>query len=188
MRHVLEPLAKIPGVRLAMLVTPDGVPIVIHGERRAPRRDDKNGTGRRRSDFGIQSTDDMQAWAALGTTWMRDTVRTTAPLSWAAPTRIVLTAARGTLIVLQGPGAVLLVVLDAGMSSEDLRLPMDGAVVRMQRQTKHRGSKLEAAPDLDQQPTVLPVRSEPHVSGEASKTGADWVSTNGNGTPEAVGE
>ena len=186
MRHVLEPLAKMPGVRLAMLVTLDGVPIVIHGERRASRREDKNGTGRRRSDFGIQSTDDMQAWAALGTTWLRDVVRTGAPLSWSAPTRGVLTAARGTMIVLQGPGAVLLVVLDAGMSAEDLRLPMAGTVVRMQRQNKNRDARMEPPPELEAQPTVLPVRSEPHVSGEAK--GPDRVSTNGNGTPEVSGE
>lgn len=188
MRHVLEPLARIPGVRLAMLVTPDGVPIVIHGERRASRRDDKNGTGRRRSDFGITSSDDMQAWAALGTAWLRDVGRIVAPLSWSAPTRVVLTAARGTLIVLQGPGAILLVVLDAGMSAEDLRLPMDGTVVRMQRTHKNRGSNPDASPELERQPTVLPVRSESRASGEALSKGSDWVSTNGNGTPEVSGE
>jgi hypothetical protein len=175
-------------VRLAMLVTPDGVPIVIHGERRASRREDKNGTGRRRSDFGITSTDDMQAWAALGTAWLRDVVRTVAPLSWGAPTRIVLTAARGTMVVLQGPGAILLVVLDAGTSAEDLRLPMDGTILRMQRQNKNRDSRMEGTPELESQPTVLPVRSEPHVSGEGPSHGADWVSTNGNGTPEVSGE
>ena len=188
MRHVLEPLARIPGVRLAMLVTPDGVPIVIQGERRAPRRDDKNGTGRRRSDFGIQSSDDMQAWAALGTTWLHEVERTVAPLSWNTPTRVVLTAARGTMIALPGPGAVLLVVLDAGMSAEDLRLPMDGTVARMQRQNKNRDSKSEGAQELETQPTISPARSEPRAAGDTPLEGTNWVSTNGNGTPEVPGE
>jgi predicted regulator of Ras-like GTPase activity (Roadblock/LC7/MglB family) len=187
-KQVLEPLARIPGVRLAMLVTPDGVPIFIHGERRAGRRDDKGGTGRRRSDFGISSSDDMQAWAALGSCWLRDVVRTVGPLAWNPPARVVLTAARGTLIVLQGPGAILLVVLDAGMSAEDLRLPMDGTLMRMERQHKNRDSKSENAPELDSQPTVLPARSEPRESGEVPADGTNWVSTSGNETSEVSGE
>lgn len=188
MRHVLEPLAKIPGVRVAMLVTPDGLPIVIHGERRAGRRENKDGLGRRRSDFGIQSSDDMNAWAALGTTWLRELGRTTAPLSWSAPTRVILAAARGTLILLQGPGALLLVVLDAGTSAEDLRLPMDGAIARLQRQNRNRDARMEAPASLDSQPTVLPARSELRATGQSPSQGTNWVSTNGNGTPEVSGE
>jgi predicted regulator of Ras-like GTPase activity (Roadblock/LC7/MglB family) len=186
-RHVLEPLARITGVRLAMLVTPDGVPIVIQGERRASRRDDKNGTGRRRSDFGIQSSDDMQAWAALGSSWLQEVERTIAPLSWNLPTRIVLTAARGTLIVLPAPGATLLVVLDAGMSAEDLRLPMDGTVKRMERQHKNRDSKTEGTSDLEAQPTISPARSEPRETSNAPSEGSNRVSS-GNGAPEVPGE
>ncbi|MBL8856889.1 MAG: hypothetical protein JNL28_00065 [Planctomycetes bacterium] len=188
MRHVLEPLARIPGVRVAMLVTPDGVPIVIHGERRASRRADSNGTGRRRSDFGIQSTDDMQAWAALGTSWVRDVTRTIAPLSWSAPVRMVLHAARGTMITLQGPGAILLVVLDAGMSAEDLRLPMDGAVARMERKVRERESRDVPDVALDSQPTVLPLRSESRSAGSVPNRGSKWVSSSGNDNPEVSGE
>lgn len=188
MRHVLDPLAKIPGVRVAMLVTPDGVPIVIHGERRSGRRADKNGTGRRRSDFGIQSSDDMQAWAALGTSWLRDVGRSVAPLAWGAPTRVILAAVRGTLILQHGQGAILLVVLDAGTSAEDLRLPMEGALARLSRQSRAREARLEPAPALEAQPTVLPVRSEPRASGESPMQGTNRVSTSGNGTPEVSGE
>ena len=188
MRHVLEPLARIPGVRVAMLVTPDGVPIVIHGERRASRRADSNGTGRRRSDFGIQSTDDMQAWAALGTAWVSDVTRTIAPLSWSAPVRLVLHAARGTLITLQGPGAILLVVLDAGMSAEDLRLPMDGAVARMERKIRDREAKDAPVAALEAQPTVLPLRSGSPGAGDVPSRGGNRVSRNGNDAPEVSGE
>lgn len=188
MKQVLEPVTRIPGVRVAMLVTPDGVPITVHGERRAPRADEKGGTGRRRNDFGIQSTDDIQAWAALGTSWVREVMRSVAPLSWAAPQRLVLHAARGTMILTEAPGALLLVVLDAGLSAEELRLPMEGVVARMQRHLRTIGSKDGAQPELDSQPTVLPVRSEPHEAGDVPAGGSNWVSTTGNVNPEVSGE
>ncbi|MBM3992016.1 MAG: roadblock/LC7 domain-containing protein, partial [Planctomycetes bacterium] len=40
MKEVLEPLAAIPGVRIALLVTPDGVPMAFCGRSCGPQPED----------------------------------------------------------------------------------------------------------------------------------------------------
>jgi predicted regulator of Ras-like GTPase activity (Roadblock/LC7/MglB family) len=199
MKQVLEPIARTPGVRLAMLVTPDGVPITVQGERR--RHPDEKRTGgneRRVQNTGVDSADDVHALAALGTGWMGEVTRAVAPLSWSAPQRLVLSAARGTLIAMQAPGALLLVVLESGMRAEELRLPMEGAVARMQRHLRtigHRTPEKTGAsaatvvePELDTQPSILPAQSEPRVVGEDTERGTNRVSTTGSENPEDSGE
>jgi predicted regulator of Ras-like GTPase activity (Roadblock/LC7/MglB family) len=120
MKQVLEPLSLIPGVRMALLVSPDGVPVVVRG-----RSNDERGV-----DLSSESGESL---AALASGWLNGLTRAIAPQSWDVPQRVVLRAARGTLVMLAAPGAVLLVQLDRGASSEDLRLPMESAVVRMLR-------------------------------------------------------
>jgi predicted regulator of Ras-like GTPase activity (Roadblock/LC7/MglB family) len=120
MKQVLEPLANIPGVRMALLVSHDGVPVVVRG-----RDGDEGGV-----DLSAQSAESL---AALAAGWLNGITRSLAPQSWDAPQRVVLRAARGTLVMLAAPGAVLLVQLARGASSEDLRLPMESAVARMLR-------------------------------------------------------
>jgi predicted regulator of Ras-like GTPase activity (Roadblock/LC7/MglB family) len=120
MKQVLEPLAVIPGVRMALLVSHDGVPVVVRG--------------RGGDDGGVDlSSESGESLAALASGWLNGITRSLAPQSWDAPQRVVLRAARGTLIMLAAPGAVLLVQLARGARSEDLRLPMESAVARMQR-------------------------------------------------------
>jgi predicted regulator of Ras-like GTPase activity (Roadblock/LC7/MglB family) len=202
MKQVLEPIARTPGVRLAMLVTPDGVPITVQGERRkSPDAPRAGGPERRQQNNGVDSADDVHALAALGTGWMSEVTRAVAPLSWAVPQRLVLRAARGTLIAMQAPGALLLVVLESGMRAEDLRLPMEGAVARMQRHLRtigHRTPEKAAAgggaePELDTQPSILPAsiqpaNAEPRVAGEVPLEGSNRVSTTGSENPEDSGE
>lgn len=120
MKQVLEPLAAIPGVRMALLVSHDGVPVIVRG-----RDSDDGGV-----DLSAQSGESL---AALASGWLNGITRSLAPQSWDAPQRVVLRAARGTLIMLAAPGAVLLVHLARGARAEDLRLPMESAVARMQR-------------------------------------------------------
>lgn len=120
MKQVLEPLAAIPGVRMALLVSHDGVPVVVRG------KDGEDGG----VDLSAQSGESL---AALASGWLNGITRSLAPQSWDAPERVVLRAARGTLVMLAAPGAVLLVHLARGASAEDLRLPMESAVARMQR-------------------------------------------------------
>lgn len=199
MKHILEPLSHIPGVRVLAMVTPDGVPITIQGSRpdrrKTPRgkpghdaEEDRRGMQQRGSDSNSSqpetepsdASEDMEALSALATAWIGEINRAVAPLAWDAPRRLVLRAARGTLILQQAPGALLLAVLDGGMSAEDLRLPMDGAVARMQRHLKAIGAKNGEPSAIDRQPSILPSRPDAH--------GSNAVSPTGNEVPEVSGE
>jgi predicted regulator of Ras-like GTPase activity (Roadblock/LC7/MglB family) len=181
-KQVLEPLVRIPGVRVAALVTPDGVPISVHGERRkqSSKSNDSSSAG--------EAADDVHALAALATGWIGEVNRAVAPLAWPAPQHLMLRAARGTIIVMQAPGALLLVVLESGMRAEELRLPMEGAVARMQRHLRGIGSKNGTAPELDHQPSILPSRVESTSNHELVDERASRVSATGNEIPEVPGE
>ena len=53
---------------------------------------------------------------------------------------------QGALVMLQGPGAVLLTVLEHGTTPEEVRVPMEGAVARMQRKLRSLGRSPDANP------------------------------------------
>lgn len=130
MKQFLETLARIPGVRMTALSTPDGVPIwhlALGAEGRAMQRAPEEGDSEQGQGL------DIHALSALATNWVVEVSRCCAPLSWDTPRRLVLRAARGTLLVQDAPGAVLVVLLEGGVRPEDLRLPMDSVVARMQR-------------------------------------------------------
>ena len=130
MKQFLETLARIPGVRMTALATPDGVPIwhlAIGSEGRAAQQAPAEG------DPEAAQGLDVYALSALATNWVLEVSRCCAPLSWDTPRRLVLRAARGTLLVQEAPGATLVVLLEGGVRHEDLRLPMDSVVARMQR-------------------------------------------------------
>jgi len=129
-KQFLETLARIPGVRMSALATPDGVPI-WHMSSAAEMRAAQVAAQEADSESG-QSLD-VHALSALATNWMGEIGRCCAPLSWDTPRRFVLRAARGTLLVQEAPGAVLVVLLEGGVRPEDLRLPMDSVVARVQR-------------------------------------------------------
>ena len=120
MKEVLAPLSDLPGVRIAVLVTADGVPVVVRG-----RASEKG--------LGDELDERAESLAALAAGWLNGLSRAVAPLSWNAPERVVLKATRGTIVMLQAPGSVLLALIDGGTRPEDLRLPMKGAVARIQR-------------------------------------------------------
>jgi predicted regulator of Ras-like GTPase activity (Roadblock/LC7/MglB family) len=137
MKQILEPLARIPGVRSAALITPDGVPICTHHahpqSKAAPGSARQGDASEPIEAEDTDAADDGEALAALAASWVSDVARAAAPLSWSEPARLVLRAARGSLVIVQAPGALLLVVLEGGTSSEDLRLPMEIVVSRLQR-------------------------------------------------------
>lgn len=153
MKEVLEPLASIPGVRTAALVTNDGVPIAVQGDVGRREEDEELDVGygqslstreeRAPSPDRIDDSDRLNALAGLGTSWLGEIARTIAPLSWGAPEYMVLRAARGTLLIMQAPNSLLLVLLEGGMLAEDLRLPMEAAVARMQRVLRGVGKRDE---------------------------------------------
>ena len=144
MIQALQPLVEIPGVRVVMLVTPDGVPIAIptSGASGAPQGDP--GSQPESLDHGPLGQED--AVAAIATGWLAEAESHVAPLSWNAPQRIVLRAARGTLVLQRTRTAILLVILARGMDPEDVRLSMDGTIARIERGLRNMGVE-DAAPD-----------------------------------------
>lgn len=122
MKALLEPLATVPGVQIAMLISEDGVPIVVRGESR--------------QEGGHENIDDAEVLAGLTASWIADICRAIAPISWSTPRHLVLRASRGTLIAMQAPRALLVVVIGRGVQPGDLRLPMESAIVRMERETR----------------------------------------------------
>lgn len=192
MKQALEPLAAIPGVRVAMLVTTDGVPITALGDRRAARKaqdeEPYEGAERRQRDRGVGASEDLTAWAALGAGWVADLTRALAPLGCKTPDHLALVAARGTLLVQSAPGALLVVILRTGMSAEELRVPMNAAVARLERHLREIDSKAADRGALESAPSILPARSEPREEGEVPTGGGNWVSTSGSVNPEVSGE
>jgi len=162
---VLEPLARIAGVRLAALISDDGVPIaLVEGQQRQTRQAEDNAE---EADAVLEATDDLHAFAGLAAGWLTEMGRAVAPLSWEEPVRVVLKATRGALILHRGPGAVLLVVLEHGVSPEDLRVPMEGAAGRMSRLLREMGTRnTTAAPQQNTPPSIFPVRGEQTQSTE----------------------
>lgn len=126
MKHILDPLSGVPGIRRAMLFSPDGVPIVSMSRRVA------GGGGGQERDW-VDSAEDTNAFTALAAGWLTEIRRSVDPLSWDAPRRVVLEASRGTLVLLLTKRATLSVELDRGMTPEELRLPMEAAVARLGR-------------------------------------------------------
>jgi len=189
LKHILEPLARIAGVRTAALITTDGVPITVQG-RAAPRGGGENG--------------ELDALAALAAGWVGEVNRATAPLAWDAPRHLVLRAVRGTLVAMQAPGALLVVVLESGASAEELRLPMEATVGRMLRHLRALSAARHAAAPAASHGSAphggaapkgavpgapLPARGAPSKNdsvpaGEAGQP----VATTGNGAPETSGD
>jgi len=149
--EVLEPLGSVPGVRIAVLVTRDGVPVVVRGKR--PLDDEQNDLA--------PDEESAQSLSGLAAGWLQGLASSIAPLSWEAPRRVILRAARGTLVSLQAPGAILIVLIEPGASPEQLRLPMEGAVARLQRILRGtKSARSEAAATEGALPEgALPVRA-----------------------------
>jgi len=116
-----------------MLVSPDGVPIAVPGSDKHSPTDDAEAL-----DHGALGRED--ALAAIAAGWVNELEQAVAPLSWNPPGRIVLKAARGTLVMQQMRGATLLVILARGLDPEQVRLSMDGAVARIERSVRNMGS------------------------------------------------
>ena len=152
MIEVLDPLASQPGVILAALISDDGVPVAVPGT--------KVDSG---SEAGALS--DSDALAAMCAGWLDELTDSMSLLSCDAPRRVVLRAARGSLLLLRTSGAVLLVVLEPGLGPEELWLPMEGVAARIQRILRGMGEAAvpETIGDLEP-PSPLPKRADTTVS------------------------
>ena len=149
MIEALQPLTQQPGVLLAALVSSDGVPVAAPGSRAMCE-----GSGEH-AGFG-----DPEALAALSAGWLDELTTSVGLLSCNAPRRVVLRAARGTLLLLRTSGAVLLVVLEAGLGPDELWLPMEGAVARIQRLLRGMGDSQAQQLEDPQPPSPLPRRDD----------------------------
>ena len=81
----------------------------------------------------IDQDDELCSNTALAAGWMAEVTRSVLQLSWNAPQRAVLRATQGTMVLHHAPGAIVLAVLERGVPYEELRVPIEGAIVRMQR-------------------------------------------------------
>jgi predicted regulator of Ras-like GTPase activity (Roadblock/LC7/MglB family) len=189
-KQLIEPLTRIPGVRTAALLSKDGVLIAMHRSpdslMRNPQRQDITGDDAVVGDASI----DPNALAGLATGWISEITRAVSPLSWQTPARIVLRAARGTMIIADAPGAVLCIVLESGMHPEELRLPMEVTVARMQRHLRDMGAR--SGGDASAQPrAALPSRpagapAQAHTLTEAHDS--DIVRATGKEVSDVSGE
>lgn len=162
MKKILEPLSHVPGVRRAMLISNDGVPIVSVSNR-ADREQGEESAG------WVDSSEDANAFAGLAISWVAEVQRSVDPMSWNSPGRLVLRAARGSLVLLCSERAMLAVELERGMAPEELRLPMEAALARMQR-TLRRTSKAAASGESPEIQGIFPGQATAEADGELSTT------------------
>jgi predicted regulator of Ras-like GTPase activity (Roadblock/LC7/MglB family) len=146
----LEPLSRLPGVEFVLLISHDGVPIAHAGSGDASRED---------------------SIAALAASWLNDITAAVAPLTWNAPERICLRAARGTLVLRRSESACLVVLLGREASPEDVRLSMDGALARIERARHGRAEAAAAqaggaAGAVSESSGPIPYRRAPSTSEE----------------------
>jgi len=144
LKEVLEPLVRIPGVRFAAIISADGVPVaLIEGEANSDQD----------TDF-VSAAGDQEAFAGLCAGWLAELKHSVAPLSWESPRRVVMRATRGAIVIYEGPGAILLVVLEHGAVPEELRVPMEGAASRMQRLLRQLSEAPAARRDASANPSI----------------------------------
>ena len=156
MIEVIEPLVAIPGVRLAVLVSSDGVPVVARG--RTPVEGEYT---------SLEENTDALSGLAAG--WLGGVTASVAPLSWNAPDRVVLRAARGTIVMCHAPGAALMVLLEPGATADALRLPMEGTVARLQRMLRRRTDETPPPPSPGPISAQIAIPPIPGVSDESGK-------------------
>jgi predicted regulator of Ras-like GTPase activity (Roadblock/LC7/MglB family) len=135
----LESLSRLPGVEFVLLISHDGVPIA-HAR-------------------GTSESSHEESLAALAASWLNDLGHAVAPLGWHAPERACLRGARGTLVLRRSESACLVVCLGRETSPEDVRLPMDGTLARIERARHGRSSAASAL--ATPQATSQPPTTEP---------------------------
>lgn len=178
MKRVLDPLARIPGVRRALLISRDGVPITHLSPKHAGVAKDERAWA--------DSAEDESAFAGMATSLLNEIHRSVDPLSWGRPQRVVMRAARGTLVLLVTERVMISVELDRGMSADELRLPMEAVLARMER-TMTRDA--EAKPAFtgvlasDEPPGLFPGAEHP-----ALDTPSTYQMPSGNEVPETTTE
>jgi len=176
-KSVIGYLARIPGVRFAAIISPDGVPIACQG-----RVCDEEGTA---GGGELGAAEQAGAFAGLSAGWLNELKRTVDAVTWDAPRRVVLRAQRGTLCMLSVENAIFTVILERGMDAEELRLPMEAAAARLARLLgrEHTQENEVARPAAGDSPPGLFPGNGPSPSPRAAP-----IDRTGRGIPEASRE
>jgi predicted regulator of Ras-like GTPase activity (Roadblock/LC7/MglB family) len=178
-KDVLDPLTRIPGVRLVLLISEDGVPIAS-----------ASGEGSRMSDESdhAQTAEEIEIFCGLAAGWFGEVHRAVDPLAWDRPDRISMRCARGTLVMQDCERVILTVLLHRGVVIDELRLPMGSAIARLERNrrrglTEHRTNESEHTNEHtnDGPPGLFPGVSR-------SLNGSDTDVRTQNEVPETSGE
>lgn len=185
MLEILHPLTQQPGVKLAAVISADGVPVCVL--ERSPLDGGQFVDCTNSSQPSLEGQRiDPASLVALAASWVDDVMRAGGQIAWELPKRFVLAASQGTLVVQQGPNAHVMVVVDAGMPSETYALPLEAAVEHLNRLLRDLGRF-----DPDQSGPALPNPTEAEaVRGPAMPSIADYAAASGAGemTPDAAGD
>ncbi len=138
-----------------MLFSHDGVPIVhIYSEGHVDQDDHQL----------ADTAEDLSAFAGMASVLLSDIRRSVDPLSWGAPTRVVLAATRGTIILMTTERLNISVELDRGMAPEELRLPMESVLSRLDRAAVKRAGGLTREEPMEETgegpPGIFPAAEE----------------------------
>ncbi|MEM9802167.1 MAG: hypothetical protein AAGA20_17715 [Planctomycetota bacterium] len=150
MQEVLQPLTLQAGVRLAAVISGDGVPVCVLERSSSGTDEFVDCTTSSQPSLEGQRIDPASL-VALAASWVDDLMRAGGQIAWEIPKRFVLVASQGTLVVQQGPNAHVMVVLEMSAQPEDFVLPLEAAVERLHRLLRDLGRF-----DPDQNAPALP--------------------------------
>ena len=139
MIDVLEPLAELQGLALAMLATPDGIPIVAIGPA-------VRGNAAKTARCGDEDTRSLEdALAAEAVRCLDEMSRAFSLVSKEMPGRVFLHCERASLVLQRSRNAVLLTVLSRG-SAKSSTLLMDQVMDRVEQMAAGSGREPRVDP------------------------------------------
>lgn len=150
MHDVLSGLTQQPGVKLAAIISSDGVPLCVLERSSTGNGEFVDCTNSSQPSLEGQRIDPASL-VALAASWVDDVMRAGGQIAWEVPKRFVLSASQGTLVVQQGPNAHAMVVVEPSMSSATVTLALELAVERLHKLLRDLGRF-----DPDQNAAALP--------------------------------
>lgn len=153
MHDILQPLTVQPGVKLAAVISADGVPVCVLERSSIANGQFVDCTNSSQPSLEGQRIDPASL-VALAASWVDDVMRAGGQIAWELPKRFVLAASQGTLLVQQGPNAHVMVVIEPDFDTSAFSLPLEAAVERLHRLLRDLGRF-----DPDQSAAALPSAS-----------------------------
>lgn len=161
MHEVLSGLTQQPGVKLAAVISSDGVPVCVL--ERASRGSGEFVDCTNSSQPSLEGQRiDPASLVALAASWVDDVMRAGGQIAWELPRRFVLAASQGNLVVQRGPNAHVMVVLEPSVATDTMALPLEVAVEQLNKLLRDLGRF-----DPDQSAAALPSVGAASASGPA---------------------